>query len=30
VPDDEHIRVMLAEDEIRAVAAEYPDVCAPY
>jgi hypothetical protein len=29
VPDDEHIRVMLAEDEIRAVVAEYPEVCAP-
>jgi hypothetical protein len=29
VPDDEHIRVMLAEDEIRAVVAEYPDLCAP-
>jgi hypothetical protein len=29
VPDDEHIRVMLAEDEIRAVVAEYPDFCAP-
>jgi hypothetical protein len=29
VPDNEHIRVMLAEDEIRAVVAEYPDVCAP-
>jgi hypothetical protein len=30
VPDDEHIRVMLAEDEIRAVVAEYPDSCAPF
>jgi hypothetical protein len=29
VPDDEHIRVMLAEDEIMAVVAEYPDLCAP-
>jgi hypothetical protein len=29
MPDDEHIRVMLAEDEIRAVVAEYPEVCAP-
>jgi hypothetical protein len=29
VPDDGHIRVMLAEDEIRAVVAEYPDLCAP-
>jgi hypothetical protein len=29
VPDDEHIRIMLAEDEIRAVVAEYPEVCAP-
>jgi hypothetical protein len=29
VPDDEHIRVMLAEDEIRAVVAEYPEVCEP-
>ena len=30
VPDDEHIRIMLVEDEIRAVVAEYPDVCAPF
>ena len=30
VPDDEHIRVMLAEAEVRAVVAEYPDVCAPF
>ena len=29
VPDDDHIRVMLAEDEIKAVVAEFPEVCAP-
>jgi hypothetical protein len=30
VSDDDHIRVMLTEDEIKAVAAAYPDVCAPF
>jgi hypothetical protein len=30
VPDEEHVRVMLAEDEIRAAVAEYPDSCAPF
>ena len=29
-PDEEHIRVMLAEDEIRAAVAEHPDVCTPF
>ncbi len=29
VPDDDHIRVMLAEDDIRAAVAEHPDLCAP-
>ncbi|HEV2360206.1 MAG TPA: MmcQ/YjbR family DNA-binding protein [Acidimicrobiales bacterium] len=28
VPDEDHIRVMAGEDEIRAVVAEHPDVCA--
>ncbi len=28
VPDDDHLRLMLAEEEIRAAVAEYPDFCA--
>jgi hypothetical protein len=28
VPDDDHIRVMLAEEESRAAVAEHPDFCA--
>jgi hypothetical protein len=29
VPDDRHVRVMVDEDEIRAVVAEHPQVCQP-
>jgi hypothetical protein len=28
VPDDDHLRVMLAEEESRAAVAEHPDFCA--
>jgi hypothetical protein len=28
VPDDDHIRVMVAQEEIRAAVAEHPDFCA--
>ena len=28
MPDDEQLRVMLSEEEIRAAAAEWPDWCA--
>src|ERR1700729_2224298 len=28
IPDDDHIRGMLAEEEIRAAVAEHPDFCA--
>ena len=28
VPDDDHIRVMLAEEEIRAAVSEHPGFCA--
>jgi hypothetical protein len=27
VPDHQHIRIMLSENEIRASVAEHPDVC---
>ncbi len=30
VPDDTHIRVMVAEDETKAAVAEFPEVCAPF
>jgi hypothetical protein len=30
VPDDDHIRVMVAEDDTNAAVAEYPEVCAPF
>jgi len=30
VPDDEHIRIMLPETEIRAAVAESPDTCAEF
>jgi hypothetical protein len=30
VPDDEHVRIMLAEPEILAAVAENPEVCAPF
>jgi hypothetical protein len=28
LPDDEHLRVMLAEEDIRAAVAEWPGWCA--
>jgi hypothetical protein len=28
LPDGEHLRVMLAEEDIRAAVAEWPDWCA--
>ena len=27
LPEDEHLRVMVDESEIRAAVAEYPDIC---
>src|SRR5438309_7325877 len=27
VPDDDHIRVMVDQDDVRAVVAQYPDAC---
>lgn len=30
VPDDEHVRVMLSEEEIRAAVAERPDCCTEH
>lgn len=30
VPDDEHVRIMLDEHEVRAVVAEHPQACAEF
>ncbi len=30
VPDDDHIRIMVGEDEIHAAVAEHPEACAEF
>jgi hypothetical protein len=30
VPDEHHIRVMVDQDDIRAVVGQYPDACAEF